>query len=376
MLLMRRLDRYILLESLPLLFFALLLYSSLSILSMTLPRMQWIVGIPFGKLCYWLLLQYPLAISQTLPLALLLAILLTFGQLTSQKEILAIRAGGIALRRVTYALIGLGIVAAATSLVLHQWILPHTNGKVGALWWEITSGGRSGLWRLAERELQVDEYNLYFERAGRENQMYGVRLVAWDKKELRVIFAEQGKFLNDGLELRNYQLNIVNLAVDFSGEAEDVLRQMLRADNRKRDSSQPLTITTSETMDELITRYSEGGFDDSRSISEVYDAIDDTDLSPKDRRLAAILFHRKLAESLGNFVLLLVAVPLALIFGHNRMIAFGLSLVVALIWYITLTMGHLIAQSGAVAPWLGIWAGNILLTAAGLYLLYLRRSLR
>lgn len=382
--LMRRLDRYILSESFPTLIFSLLLYSSLSILSMTLPRVRWIVGVPLQELFAWLMLQYPVAISQTLPLALLLAVLLTFGQLTSQREILAIRAGGIPTHRLTYGFIILGIVAALLGLALAQWVLPRTNARVAGLWWEMTGNGSSGLWRLVERELQLDEYSLYFEKAGSNNEMYNVRLAAWQGKQLSVIFAEEGRFLEDGLELSNYQLNILDLAIDFTThddainpednrDATMVLSELLRADNRSSNPEHSLKITTSESQDELIARYDNGGFEDSRSLRAIYKDIHSTTHSPKERLQARILFQRKLAEPFANFVLLLVAVPLALIFGHNRMVAFGLSLVITLIWYISLTVGQLIAQAGAVPPWLGLWSGNILLAALGLYLLLWRR---
>jgi len=106
------LDRYLLRESLPTLLFGVVLYSSLVILSTTIPRIQWIRGVPVSDLLYWLALQFPAALVQTLPIALLLAALLTFGRLAAANELLAMQAGGIALRRTAVIFALLGALAA------------------------------------------------------------------------------------------------------------------------------------------------------------------------------------------------------------------------------------------------------------------------
>ena len=95
-------------------------------------------------------------------------------------------------------------------------------------------------------------------------------------------------------------------------------------------------------------------------------------MSSGERRQAAVLFHRQLAEPLANLTLLLVAIPLSLLYARSRGVAFGMSLIVTLVWYLLLTVGQLLAQAGTLPVWLGIWLGNIVLSGAGLYLLLVR----
>ena len=135
-------------------------------------------------------------------------------------------------------------------------------------------------------------------------------------------------------------------------------------------------LSTSESVEALVTRYSGGGFEDSRSLRDTFQDASNLSLSPQERRQAAVLFHRKLAEPFANLTLLLVAIPLSLLYARNRGVAFGLSLVVTLAWYVLLTAGQLLAQSGALPVWLGLWFGNIALATAGLYLLLARTRLR
>ena len=106
---MKKLDRYFLRQALAPLIFGLLVYSSLAVISTTLPRLQWIIGTPIFDLFGWLLLQMPTALVQTLPVALVLAVILTFGRLATANELQAVQAGGISLRRSALIFVYIGI---------------------------------------------------------------------------------------------------------------------------------------------------------------------------------------------------------------------------------------------------------------------------
>ena len=379
---MARFDKYLFRETLAPLLFSLLLYSVLAVVSVTLPRLQWIVGVPLGSLSYWLLLQLPAALVQTLPIALVLAVLLVFGRLASSNEMLAAQAGGISLLRIGAVFVVLGTAFAGLALGLNEWVLPTTNAKVGSLYWQLTGNGRSGLWRLAAQNIPLDGYTLYFEQPDPKTEdLLGVRIEAWDDKRLNVFFAERAVFKEEGLELHNFEGSTLNLAA--LGEAvtqeissQELLERLVLRINKPPRADQTLLLTVSESKEDLVTRFSGGGFEDSRSLGEVYKDSQTLSLSVKDRRKAAVLFHRKLAEPLANLTLLLVAIPLSLLYARSRSVAFGLSLVVTLAWYLMLTVGQLLAQTGAMPVWTGIWMGNVLLASFGLYLLLVRARLR
>ena len=374
---LKTLDRYLLREAFVPLLFGLFLYSSLAIISTTLPRLQWIVGTPLGGLGKWLVLQYPAALVQTLPIALVLAVLLAFGRLATSHELQAVQAGGVSLLRTSRVFVLIGFILAGAALLMNEQVLPHSNARVGSLYWELTSGGSSGLWRLASRNIPLDGYTLYFAKADRKtDELLDVRLEAWQAKTLTVLFAEKAQFSAGGLELINYQIDTLDLASIGEGATPDeALQALLLRHSKATQPEQSVLIQTSETVEELITRFSEGGFEDSRSLSEVYADSKDLRLSELDRRKAAVLYNRKLAEPLANLTLLLVAVPLSLLYASSRSVAFGLSLVVTLVWYFLFTLGQLFAQAGNMPIWLGVWGAHIILGAIGLYLLFYRARL-
>jgi len=154
------------------------------------------------------------------------------------------------------------------------------------------------------------------------------------------------------------------------------LSKLVQVINRPADPEATLTLTTSLSEQDLIGRFSRGGFEDTRSITRAWHDAHDSTLSYRDRRRAAVLFERMLAEPFANLTLLLVAIPLALLYAGSRSVAFGLSLVVTLVWYLFLTFGTLFSQTGALPAWLGPWLGNLVLAAVGVMLLARRVRLR
>lgn len=371
---LRIIDRYLLRESLPPLLFGLLLYASLAVVSVTIPRMQWIVGTPVLPLLGWLAMQLPQAIVQTFPIALVLAVLLAFGRLATENELVALQAGGVPLRRTTHAFVGLGVAATIIVLAINQFVIPYTNTQTTKLYWELTAG-QTGLFRLTRQALPVDDFTLFFQRAEERGQvMSDVRIERWDGDVLTVLRANKAHFEGVDLVLTGYRIDALDLAA-LDAEGEDpvaVLGRLVRLRNVPSDPADTLTITTSTDMEELVTRYGQGGFEDARSITRLYTDSQRESMSADDRRQTYVLFQRKLAEPFTNLALLLVAVPLSLKYARTRGVAFGMSLIVTLIWYLFYTFGQMFAQSGQLPVWLGAWLGNIVFAALGLVLLMRR----
>lgn len=367
---MKRLDRYLLAESVPAVLFGMLLYSVLGVVSTTLPRLQWIVGAPLAQVLGWLALQLPTTIVQTLPLALVLAVLVSYGRLAADRELIALRAGGVPLWRVSLLYTGLGLACTLLSLGINEYVLPVTHARVATQYWELTSGS-SGLFRLARKTLELDDFTLNFAGVDRRtDEMTDVRIERWEGRRLLVLFADSAVFEERGLRLRGYstaELDLASLAAEH-GTAGDAYAALVRADSRPADSGSTLLLTTSETQAELTARHDDGGFEDPVSLSGARRRSLDTDISSTERRRMLVLFHRKLAEPFGCLVLLLLALPLAERYARSRGLAFGLSLIVTLVWYLFLTTGQLLAQTGTVPVWFGVWLANLVLAAAGLAL--------
>ncbi len=364
---MIRLDRYLIRESLPAAFLGALLYSVLGVVSATLPRLQWIVGAPLLQVTGWLVLQLPTSLVQTLPLALVLGVLVSYGRLAADKELIAMQAGGISLRRVSRVYVLLGMAFTLLSLGLAEFVLPRTHAQIATWYWQLTSGS-SGLFRLADQSLAVDDFTLHFGSTDRDSdRMNEVRIERWEGERLMVLFAQSAMFEERGLRLTGYSSVVLDLGAlsREHADAASAYGELLRAHNRPSDPEATLLISTSDSQEELIARFDQGGFEDPVSISEAWEQSRNMELSGSERHRMYILFQRKLAEPFGCLALLLLAMPLAVRYARSRSLAFGLSLVVTLFWYLLMTFGQLLAQTGTIPVWFGMWLANITLAVAG-----------
>jgi lipopolysaccharide export system permease protein len=369
-----RIDRYLLREALPPFVFGLVLYAGLAVVSATMPRLQWIVGTPFGELALWLLVLLPQALVQTAPVALVLAVLLAFGRLATEHELTAIQAGGVAVARTATVFVLVGAAAGVGALAFNEWVVPRANAAVADVYWRLTAG-RTGLFRLAAQRVPVEGFYLRFDTVDRDGTMGGVRVERWDGDVYTLVRAERGVFDGQDLVLFEHRTQRFDLgALDrasASGAAADagaVLRELVRVDARGAGDEAPLVLSTGVDEAELTAGFSNGGFEDARSISRLLADANDGQRSASERREAAVLFHRKVAEPTSNVVLLLVAVPLSITFARSRSVAFGLALIVTLAWYLLYTFGQLVSLAGVLPPWAGPWAPNLVLGGLGLVL--------
>ena len=374
---MTRIDRYLLRETWPPYVFGLVLYAGLGVVSATLPRLQWIVGTPVAELGWWLLALLPQALVQTSPVALVLAVLLTFGRLTTDQELTAVQAGSVSIARVIVVFVGIGVATTALALALNQWVVPAANAAAADAYWRLTAG-RTGLFRLAAQRLPIAGFTLRFEQAERDGTLRRVRVERWDGDVYTLLRAESAVFEGQELVLYDHRTQRFDLsAIDAPGlDADARLRALLRLDARGSGIGAPLVLSTGVDEAELVARFSAGGFEDPRSVTRLWGDARDDRLSAAERREATVLLHRKLAEPASNLALLLVAVPLSIAFARSRAVAFGLALLVSLAWYLLYTFGQLLSLTGVVATWAGPWAANLVLGALGVALLAARRGLR
>ncbi len=89
-----------------------------------------------GLALHYLLLKIPLIIVQLLPVCLLLAAVITLGVLNHQHELLALKAGGLSLRRIIKPILISTLIFTALNLAANEWLLPNTLGEANRIWYE------------------------------------------------------------------------------------------------------------------------------------------------------------------------------------------------------------------------------------------------
>lgn len=352
--------------------FSLLLFGSLILASGVLPSLRWLQDepIPTGRFVEWLLWQYPGYFVQALPIAVLLTILLVVGRLATTREFLAIMAAGVAPTRFAVPFLVLASAAVVGALLINQFVLPVAAPKISTNWWQLTEGN-DGAWRLADREIPVGRYRLTFESV-QGDVLRDVRVATWEGKQAEVWWAERAEYRGQRLRLadvQHYRFDFNALEAPDGSESSETgrLAEVIEHD-------QAAVLPLGKTLEQLTTQYGGGSYEDGRAFQELYRDARNRHLTFAERLQAKVLLHRKLAEPVANLVLVLLALPVALLYIRSRVVGFGLALAVALAWYLLLSLGLYLAQADVLPVWLGAWGGNLILGGFGLVLLLRLRA--
>lgn len=371
---MTRLDRYILREALPVFLFGLVLYVSFGLISNILPRAQWMGTAELTSILKWLALQVPYAAVQAMPIAGLLAVMLAFGRLARENELLVMQAGGISVLRVARLFLLGGLLLSGLSLALSEWVVPWANRATAVVYWNELIPERTPQFNLVGRELAVGEYILRYEGfEPAKDEFQRVRLERWQDQTMTVILAQTARLQGQRIVLRDYRVFSLNFAQlplpEFATlkAAQEGLQSFFKAQNIGQPGAE-LTVRLSRSREELEAQYAGGGFETPVPLSEWWRKLQDPQTPPRELREAQAQWHATIALALGNLMVLLLALPVAVRRATSPGTALALALVLTIAYYVAFSTGKVLALSSPLPPELGAWGANLLGLAVGLWM--------
>lgn len=369
---LRRLDRYIIRETLGPLTLGFVVYTFILLIRFLFVSMEMIIrrgvsAMVVGKL---LLSTLPNIIVLSLPTALLFGLLTAVGRLASDSELIAMRSSGIGLTRLYRPVLLLSVLLTLINMPLMMYLVPWSNAILQQLKVEIVS---QSVAKQIEPRVFYDEWPsnvLYvFDTAPQTKRWEGVFLAQnRGAGELEVTVADSGQLRVDEsgeqviLDLENTESHKVALSNPDRYQRQKLAEAQIVLDEGFASSQRAKLVSNRKglrelTMDELVTK------------------LGDEEPSAEIRNLTRVEIHKKIAIPFACAVFGLFALPLG--FNSRRggkMLGFVLSIIVIAVYYIILTNGEEAARYGRIPPWAAMWAPNILLTLIGLYLLWRRNK--
>lgn len=356
----RRLPRYVLSEVLPLLVgsvTALLLLFLLAALYEVLAPLLAKGAAPL-LVAQLAAFTIPEALSRGLPIALLFAVLLALSRLSSDGEIKAMMAGGLAPTRLLWPVLGLGAVVAVLSFVNGETLVPRATQERLTVIRAILLDNPRVLGLDREGAVLRDALGraISIDRVLAGGRMEGVRIVQTTQggPAREVIRAERGELkpgstvltLYDGTRV-TYQGTRPSTVATF--ETIEVPVQDLQANiDLGGEVLRPVNLPLTELLSRLRSIRDSGG------------------TAPQE--LTAL--HRKFAEPLAALAFAFFGVSLALLTFRS---GGGLGLVWVLLltfaYYATWSVFRVMGEQGAVPPVVAAWAPDLLYLLAGAVLL-------
>jgi len=305
----------------------------------------------------------PLLIYDTLPVAVLLAVLVTFGVMTKNNEVIAFKACGVSVRRLGVpVLLMSGILSAALFAADYSWI-PQANQIQDAIHNEI-KGRPVQTYLHPGRKWVIHNSRIFYFRGFDANEKLMIEPYVYeiDPKTFRLVRQisanrarwqsnikqwvwEQGTAFNicNGVD----ECNLQNFTVTSFPEITEVPDDFLIAAKQNQQMNY-------EELGQYVSYLQERGFDTVR---------------------LRVQYHKKFAVPVFALIMALISVPFGFLVGNRgAMAGIGVSIAIAMAY---LGVDRLFEQMGNVnylPASVAAWTPDALFALAGLYLLLRMRS--
>ena len=353
---------YILKEILPIFFIGLMIFTIMLLMDKILKLIELVVnrGGSLSNILMLFLFISPSFLIITIPVAVLLGTLLTFGRLSSDSEITAFKASGMSLYQLFFPI---SIFALATFLLtslLLFYALPWGNrGFKATLYLLVQSKANI---EIKERVFN-DAFSglvVYVDRVPLQgNHMEGILI--YDQREKgksHTILAKQGFVINNP-------------------ESQEIILRLRSGDVHRFEPEahtfQKIKFDTYDLKLELAKTFAaiEKKLKDwEMSIDDIRKKMEEIKKTGKDTTSYEVELHKRYAIPFTCIVFALIGVPLG-IHPHRsgRSYGFILSIFILIAYYVSLTASEILAMRKILPAYSVGWIPNLLFSGLGIYLL-------
>ncbi len=310
----------------------------------------------------YFLFSVPGMISMSLPMATLIAALLSLGNLSRHNEIIAMRAGGVSLAKIVAPLFVGGLLISGLGFVNNEFIMPVYTSRATY---------------IRKVEIEKSRQRVMFQQSklwlrGPENSIVNIELVSPNRNEmlglniykLNADYSVRERVKAGSLVWENGAWRLKN-SLTFTQEDDAV----------KSHPSDNEVFNIVETPDDLgmIVKDSE-----EMNFTEMWNYVKRLKLSGYKAATYEVDLHNKLAYPLASLLMIMISIP----FGLHKVRSGGsgkgiaIAVAIAAVYWLLTSVGASLGHSGALPPSISAWFANILFTLTSAIVLFrMQRSI-
>ena len=293
----------------------------------------------------YFLTKTPWVIYNMIPIACLIATLITFSDFSKNNEMIAMYAGGISLWRIALLIISIGLMVTAGTFILNEYIVPPTMARARYIRQvhlkkrNYQAFKKSKIWYRSKNLI----YNLHFFEPG-EKLIQGITIYYFDDdfNLTKQIFAGKAIWISNNWTLYD------GTEIDF--EKSNYPRQ--------RYFKQEVVYLPERPEDLIVIEKST----DTVSFSELRDYVQKSKRAGLKSRVYEVDMHAKIAMPFACIIMMLLALPFAI--KHKRTggmaVNLGYTFVFVLLYVfiqaIAISHGH----SGKINPVVSAWLPDLI----------------
>jgi len=302
----------------------------------------------------------PALLIFSIPISILTATLLSFGRLSFDNEITAIRSSGISLYQIVFDLLLVGLLFSLICLYFNDTLIPQSHYKMRTMIKEI--GIKKPTAYLEEKTfIKAFKGHILFIYKIRNDHMEDVRIYQpQEKVPTRTIIAQYGEFIP--LEEKSAVKLILRNATGNEPSFDDSKRFY-----KINTKAYKITLFLKDEIDTSTL----GKKVTDMTISEIKKEIENMKNMGIDITPLLVGMYRKFSLAFSSLVFIFIGVPLAIrVKRREKSLGYGLSLIICLLYYLLMALGESMALRNILPAIVGVWLPNIIFLVLGLFLTY------
>lgn len=362
---MKTLDRYVIREVLPPFVIALLVFTFILIIPFIIELAEQMIakGVPWPMLVRLMVTLLPQALALTIPMALLIAILVAFGRLSTDREVVVMMACGVSPYRLLRPLALLALVSWATSSWVLLKAMPDANQTFRELTMQIVADRAEG--EVRPRVFFEDFPNmvLYVREIPPTGGWQDVLAADTKNPAQPVIYlARSGRMLVDR-QARTIQMVLIDGARHTTKLDDPAAYEVLKFKQ----------MVVSLDPESVFPRNGPARGDRELSVAELRQRVRELEAAGVSTHNPIMEIHKKFSIPVACFVFAVIGLALG---ASNRkdgkLASFVLGIAVIFVYYVVMFTAQAMTKGSLVPAWLSMWLPDIVLGVVGVLLLIRR----
>jgi lipopolysaccharide export system permease protein len=308
-------------------------------------------------------LGVPLTLTLTIPAGLLAAVMIVFGRMSSDRELLALKASGIGLAPIVAPVIVIAMILSGVDYWLVAYVVPECQKEFNGMKHEIVTNNPMALLNSEEVVDKIPGWRIYFtKKEGTELD----DVILWR--------------LDDANHLTS-SIRADRATIDLDLEHQQLVMKLLngREEEYPHDGD-AMKVHPGGHGEQMVEAVSLNSFYEKvqrklawMTLPDIWDIIYSMQSAPTGEQASPYLteLQARISFSITTFTFVVVGIPLA-IQTQRRETSFGIviTFAIVLLYYVMGAVGKGLKAHAGMYPELIIWAPNVLFEAVGFYLFY------
>jgi lipopolysaccharide export system permease protein len=317
--------------------------------------------VPAEYLITFIAYVLPFSLIFTIPWGLLTAILLVFGRLSADNELIALRSNGVSITRICVPLVFVALAATGICLWLNVQVAPAAQERLRSTIFDLATRNPMALFGSDQVIDQFPGRKIYVGKK-EGNRLENITVFELDDlgMPMRVTFAKAGRLEAD-LPNKRILMHLYHARYQQRDEADPFDLRKVRDGINMAEGTLPIG------LDELYEKEKKRPSRSALSIEQLLDQLKSG--NQRERSASRTEINKRFSFPFSCLAFALIGVPLG-VTAHRRetSIGFLMSLVVAISYFLFIILADTVRGNPRLYPEYLIWFPNVLFIGLGLWL--------